>query len=89
MATVSTVNEIVTYLSIKKADASIVWEDNALNASKDIDCIQIPKEQSSVEKVTISTLKSCTDKELCKKFIDYVNSDKGMAIFKKNNLKPI
>ncbi|NFE72470.1 molybdate ABC transporter substrate-binding protein [Clostridium botulinum] len=89
VSTVSTVNEIVTYLSMKKADASIVWEDNALNAAKDIDCVQIPNEQNSVEKVNISTLKSCEDNELCQKFIDFTNSDEGKAIFIKNNLKPI
>lgn len=89
VATVSTVNEIVTYLSMKKADASIVWEDNALDASKDIDCVQIPKERNSIEMVTISTLKSCKDKELSKKFIDFTTSDEGKTIFTKNNLKPI
>lgn len=89
VSTVPTVNEIVTFLSMKKADASIIWEDNALNASKNIDLVQIPKEQNSIKVVPISTLKSSKDKELSKKFIDFTASDEGKAIFAKYNLKPV
>lgn len=89
VATVPTVNELVTFLSMKKADASIIWEDNALNAAKDIDFIQIPKEQNLIKKVPIATLKSTKDKELATKFINYSASEDGKAIFVKYNLKPI
>lgn len=89
VATVPTVNEIVTYLSMKKADASIIWEDNALNAAKNIDLIQIPKEQNLIKKVPIATLKSTTDKDLSAKFINYTASEEGKAIFVKYHLKPI
>ena len=89
VATVPTVNELVAYLSMKKADASIIWEDNALNAAKAIDFIQIPKEQNSIKKVPIATLKSTKDKELATKFINYSASEDGKAIFVKYKLKPI
>lgn len=89
VSTVPTVNEIVTFLSMKKADASIVWEDNALNASKDIDLIQIPKEENTIKVVPISTLQSSKDKELSKKFMDFTASDEGKSIFVKYNLKPV
>ena len=46
---------------MKKADASIIWEDNAMNASKDIDFVQIPKEENTIKVVPISTLKSSKD----------------------------
>jgi len=89
VATVPTVNEIVTYLSMGKANASIIWEDNALNAAKSIDFIQIPKEQNLIKKVPIATLKSTKDKELVAQFISYTASKDGKAIFVKYNLKPI
>lgn len=89
VSTVTTVNEIVTFLSMKKADASIIWEDNALNAAKNIDLIQIPKDQNLIKVVPISTLKSSKDSELAKKFMDYTASSEGKAIFVKYNLKPV
>lgn len=89
VSTVPTVNEIITFISMKKADASIVWEDNALNASKDVDLIQIPKEQNLIKVVPISILQSSENKELAKKFIDFTASDEGKDIFTKYNLKPV
>lgn len=89
VSTVPTVNELVTFLSMKKADASIIWEDNALNAFKQIDFISIPKEQNLIKVVPIASLKSSKDKELSKKFLDFTTSDQGKSIFVKYNLKPV
>lgn len=89
VATVPTVNEIVSFLSMKKANASIIWEDNALNAKKNIDMIQIAKEENMIKVVPISTLKSTKDKDLATKFMNFTASDKEKAIFVKYNLKPI
>jgi molybdenum ABC transporter, periplasmic molybdate-binding protein len=89
VSTVPTVNEIVTFLSMKKADASIIWEDNALNASKNVDLVQIPKEENTIKVVPISTLKSSKDTELSKKFMDFTASDEAKSIFVKYNLKPV
>ncbi|KZL91412.1 molybdate ABC transporter substrate-binding protein [Clostridium magnum] len=89
VSTVTTVNEIVTFLSMKKADASIIWEDNALNAAKDIDLVQIPKEENTIKVVPISTLKSSKDAELAKRFMDFTASDEAKPIFVKYNLKPV
>lgn len=89
VSTVTTVNEIVTFLSAKKADASIIWEDNALNAAKNIDIVQIPEKENLIKVIPIAALKSSKETELCKKFIDFTASDEGKAIFVKYNLKPI
>ncbi|WP_242867453.1 molybdate ABC transporter substrate-binding protein [Clostridium ljungdahlii] len=89
VSTVTTVNEMVTFVSMKKADASIMWEDNALNASKSIDLVQIPKDQNLIKTVPIAALKSSKDKELCNKFISFAVSDQAKSIFIKYNLKPI
>ncbi|AZV58496.1 molybdate ABC transporter substrate-binding protein [Clostridium sp. AWRP] len=89
VSTVTTVNEMVTFVSMKKADASIMWEDNALNASKSIDLVQIPKDQNLIKVVPISVLKSSKDKELSDKFVNFVTSSQAKSIFIKYNLKPI
>jgi molybdate transport system substrate-binding protein len=89
VSTVTTVNEMVTFVSMKKADASIMWEDNALNAAKSIDLVQIPKDQNLIKTVPIAALKSSKDKELCNKFISFAVSDQSKSIFIKYNLKPI
>ncbi len=88
VSTAPTVNELVTYLSMKKADASIIWEDNVVNA-KDIDVIQIPKEQNIIKVVPISALKSGANKDLTEKFLTFTASDEGKSIFKKYGLKPV
>ena len=89
VSTVTTVNEMVTFVSMKKADASIMWEDNALNASKSIDLVQIPKDQNLIKVVPISVLKSSKDKELSNKFVSFITSSQAKSIFIKYNLKPI
>ncbi|HEY5525163.1 MAG TPA: molybdate ABC transporter substrate-binding protein [Clostridium sp.] len=89
VATFSTVNEVVTFLSMGKGDCSIVWEDNILNASSDLDLIPIPENENLIKTVPICTLESSQEKDLAKKFMDFAKSDEAKEIFKKYNLKPI
>lgn len=88
VATTATANEIVTNLKIKQGDASILWEENAFKV-KDIETIQIPKKNSAVSTIPACVLNTSKDKELSKKFIDFVISDEGKAIFKKYGFKTI
>lgn len=89
VSTFSTVNEVVTFLSQGKGDCSVVWEDNILNASKDLDLISIPDNENSIKTIPICTLKSSNDKELAKAFFDFTSTDEATEIIKKYNLKPI
>lgn len=84
----ATVNEIVTHLAMKQGDAGLIWEDNGFNA-KDIEVISIPAEQNVIDKVPVCTLSFSKQPELAQKFVDYVKSDEGKAIFIKHGFKPI
>lgn len=89
VATFSTVNEVVTFLSQGKGDCSIVWEDNILNASKDLDLISIPESENMIKIIPICTLQSSSEKELSQEFMNFTASDEAKEILKKFNLKPM
>jgi molybdate transport system substrate-binding protein len=89
VSTFSTVNEVVTFLSLGKGDCSIVWEDNVLNASKDLDLISIPESENMIKTIPICTLQSSSENELAQEFMNFTASDEAKEIFKKFNLKPI
>lgn len=89
VSTFSTVNEVVTFLSLGKGDCSIVWEDNVLNASKDLDLISIPENENLIKTIPICALQSSSENELAQEFMKYTASDEAKEIFKKFNLKPI
>ncbi|EHJ01198.1 molybdenum ABC transporter, periplasmic molybdate-binding protein [Clostridium sp. DL-VIII] len=89
VATFSTVNEVVTFLSQGKADCSIVWEDNVLNASKNLDLISIPESENMVKTIPICILESSSESELAKEFMNFSVSAEAKEILKKFNLKPI
>ncbi len=89
VSTFSTVNEVVTFLSQGKGDCSIVWEDNILNASKDLDLISIPESENMIKTIPVCTLQSSTENELAEEFMNYTVSDEAKEILKQFNLKPI
>lgn len=84
----ATVNEIVTHIAMKQGDAGLVWEDNGFNA-KDIEIIQIDKEQNIIDKVPVCMLSFTEKEELAQAFVDYVKSPEGKEIFVKHGFKPI
>ncbi|EKQ52817.1 MULTISPECIES: molybdate ABC transporter substrate-binding protein [unclassified Clostridium] len=89
VSTFSTVNEVVTFLSQGKGDCSIVWEDNILNSSKDLDLISIPENENMIKTIPVCTLQSSSENELAQEFMNFTESDESKEILKKFNLKPI
>ncbi len=84
----ATVNEIVTYLTMKQCDAAIIWEDNAQGV-EGIEIIQIPPEQNDVKTVPVCVLKCSEKPELAQQFADFILSSEGKAIFAKHGFKPV
>lgn len=84
----ATVSEIVTHISMRQGDAALVWEDNGFNA-KDIEIIQIDKEQNIIDKVPVCLLTFSENIELAQALIDYIRSPEGQAIFVKNGFRPM
>ncbi|APH39256.1 molybdate ABC transporter substrate-binding protein [Methanohalophilus halophilus] len=78
----ATVNELVTYVSLAQADASIVWEDLVIN-DESFNVVEIPKEDNIVKIIPIGTLNFSTDKEAANKFVDFIVSSEGKAVFEK------
>ena len=79
----ATVNELIVYVSMKQADASIIWEDLAANSEK-MEIVDIPGGQNIIKIVPIGTLTSSEQKDTAKKFVDFVASPAGKAIFEKH-----
>lgn len=74
-----TVNELVVYISMGQADAAIVWED--LYDPETMDKVDIPLEVNGVKVVPIGTLVFSEDKDEAEKFMSFVASDEGKAVF--------
>jgi molybdate transport system substrate-binding protein len=78
----ATVNELIVYMSMKQADASIIWEDLVVNSEK-MEIVEIPREQNIIKIIPIGTLTFSEQKDAAKMFVDFVASPAGKAIFKK------
>jgi molybdate transport system substrate-binding protein len=77
-----TVNELVVYISMDQADATIIWGD--LYNPDIMEVIEIPTAQNGIKVVPIGTLVFSEQKENAEKFIDFVASETGLAIFREN-----
>jgi len=79
----ATVNELIVYTSMKQADASIIWGDLVVNSEK-MEIVEIPREQNIIKIIPIGTLMFSEQKDAATKFVDFVASPEGKAIFEKH-----
>jgi len=79
----ATVNELIVYTSMKQADASIIWGDLVVNSEK-MEIVEIPREQNIIKIIPIGTLVFSEQKDAATKFVDFVASPEGKAIFEKH-----
>ena len=79
----ATVNELIVYTSMKQADASIIWADLVVNSEK-MEIVEIPREQNIIKIIPIGTLMFSEQKDTARKFVDFVVSPEGKAIFEKH-----
>jgi len=75
----ATVNELLVYIAMGQADAALVYED--LYNPEAMEIIDIPLDQGKVDIVPIGTLTFSENKENAEKFMNFVASDEGKAIF--------
>jgi molybdate transport system substrate-binding protein len=83
IATLPTMNEVMLQIAMGQADASINWWDT-VKAVEDIEVIEIPKEQNDIKIIPIGVTTFSKNPENAKKFVDFVASDEGKAIFEKH-----
>jgi len=80
----ATVNELIVYISMDQADAALIWED--LYNPESMEIIDIPADENAggIKVVPIGTLTFSKDKVNAEKFINFVASDDGKAVFEKH-----
>ena len=76
-----TVNELHVYVSMNQADAAIIWED--LFNPKTMEMVDIPLDKGFVKVIPIGTLSFSENPENAEKFMNFVSSDEGKAVFEK------
>ena len=84
IARAATVNELVVYTCMGTIDASIIWQASLIGTKSETDIIEIPTEQNIIKVIPIGTLTFSENKEYAQKFVDFVASDEGRAVFEKN-----
>ncbi|KQC09968.1 MAG: molybdenum ABC transporter substrate-binding protein [Methanolinea sp. SDB] len=77
-----TVNELLVYTAMNQVDVAIIWDD--LYNPENMDLIEIPIDIGFVKVIPIGTLTFSENKENAEKFMNYVASDEGKAIFEKH-----
>jgi molybdate transport system substrate-binding protein len=70
-------------IAMGQADASINWWDT-VKAVEEIDVIEIPREQNSIEIIPIGTTAFSKNPEAAAKFVDFCASEEGKEIFEKH-----
>jgi molybdate transport system substrate-binding protein len=88
VAKTATVNELVVYLTMKQADASIIWEDNVAGI-EDIEIVEIAEEKNQIKTIPVCTVSNSEKKELAQQFVDFVVSEEGKNHFKNHGFKPV
>lgn len=88
VAQTATVNELVVYVSMKQADAAIIWEDNVVGV-EDAEIVEIAEDQNKIQTIPICVLTSTTNHELAQAFADYVTSAAGKDIYTKHGFRVI
>ena len=84
----TTVNEVVTNIGLKQADAGLVFEDN-VTGIENIEMIPIPKEQNAIDRVPVCVLNFTQNAELAQAFVDFIVSEEGKAIFTEHGFEVI
>jgi molybdate transport system substrate-binding protein len=81
IARTATVNELVVYISMEQADASLIYRASLCGTEDETDMVEIPQEQNILPIIPIGQLTFSQNPKYAKMFVDFVASDEGKAIF--------
>lgn len=82
VSTAKSPSDLATYLYMRLADVTITWKSSLFGTADKVDIIEIPEEQNCIKVIPIGRLTFSKNKEMAKKFVDFVVSDEGKKIFK-------
>lgn len=88
VARTATVNELVLYVSIGKADVSVVWKSLLVGVEDKVDAIEIPEEQNLIKIIPIGILTFSENKDKAGEFMDFVTSDEGRTVLRNFGYTP-
>jgi molybdate transport system substrate-binding protein len=83
----TTVNELGVWVKSGTVDASIVWGAIAANIADDADRKEIPKDKNVISSVVVGLMKRSRRKAKARRFMEFITSEKGQAILKKNGYR--
>lgn len=86
VATMATVNELVMAIANGEADVAIVTEDS-IRFNEDVELVEIPEDENIDQIIPAGTLTSSEHPEVAQKFVDFIASAEGKAIFEKAGYK--
>lgn len=87
VARAATVNELFAYLALEQGDVAIIWEDNLEDHEK-IELVPSTDLDAFIKTVPVVSLKCSKNPEEANKFVDYVASEKAMAVWEKCGFRP-
>lgn len=87
VARAATVNELFTYLAMRQADVSIIWEDNLVGNDK-LELVQTDGLAKHIKTVPIVSLKCSQNPEAAAQFLNFVSSKEAQAVWAKWGFKP-
>ena len=82
-------SELITVLARREVDASIGWASIALLAPERVEMVPIPPEWCSWRVTSIGITPWSADRELARRFIDFLVSAEGQHVYQKFGWKPI
>jgi len=82
-------SELITVLARREVDASIGWASIALLAPERVEMVPIPPEWCSWRVTSIGITPWSPNRELAKRFIDFLVSTEGQQVYHKFGWKPI
>ena len=85
-ATMATVNELVVAIANGEADVAIVTEDS-IRFNEDVELVEIPEDENIDQIIPAGTLTNSEHPDLAQKFVDFIASAEGKAIFEKAGYK--
>ncbi len=80
-----TVNELGNHIKLDALDAVIVWDAVAAYFADHGDVVPIPAEQNVISTVAVGVLKSTQHPDLAARFVDFITSEEGRAVFRKHH----